>query len=425
MKKLSTILALLLAFALMMSACSPSTPAPTVTTAPTGTEPAAPTDTTPAAPSDVAPGTVFDSYADFNKESGQEGVWQYYFSGDNGETFDPCGTYDDYGNVRGWHPWEGSYIGVGFNDDVPDFLELNTDGHSTNFSNQMGTLAFQAPADGKYVITAAVWNPWEQNCENFVFKHSDGTVIYEQDMSELVDVYGYITPTDVELKAGDMIYIYCNAAGGEWVSGYVNATVYYEPTDDSCYEVPEVTVPEKEEALVPTSDAEFNAYNDFDREACDGSNVPWVYGSTADGVTFTPAAKFDSPDWNGDGEPDAHQWYSEAGTGVGINNDADEGWLEVNTPGQGGEMCYVGFRAPAAGTYTLSGWTWNTWNQSAEKFHVVVNGTEVAALDLLADPTEFSLEVTLAEGETAYFYCASGAAESWLSGYIALYAQAQ
>lgn len=418
MKKLALILAAVMVLSLALCACaSKPAEAPTV---PATTE-AAPPETTEAVPS-VAPGTVYNAYTDFNKDAGQEGVWQYYFSGDNGETFDPCGTYDDYGTVRGWHPWEGSYIGVGFNDEVPDFLEMNTDGHSTNFSNLMGTLAFEAPADGKYVLTAAVWNPWGQNCENFIFKHSDGSIIYEQDMTELVDVYGYITPTDVQLKAGDRIYIYCNAVAGDWVSGYVNAIIYYEPTDDSCYVVPEVEVPEKEEVFVPTSEAQFNAYDQFDRTACDGTNVPWVYGSTADGVTFTNASRYDEPDWDGDGNADANQWYTDGGTGVGVNFSAGEGWLEVNTPGVGSEMCFVGFKAPADGTYVLTGYAFNMWGQDAEQFHVAVNGEEVATVAIGSEPTEFSVEVTLAEGEVAYFYPRSNSEGGWVSGYLALYA---
>ena len=124
-------------------------------------------------------GTTFDSVADFNTEEGQNGPWQYYFSGDNGETFDACGSYNEYpdSGIRGWYPWEGSYIGVGFNNSMEGFLELNTDGVSKDWSNQMGVLAFEAPAAGKYVITAKVWNPWGQPCDVFTFKKQDGTVV--------------------------------------------------------------------------------------------------------------------------------------------------------------------------------------------------------------------------------------------------------
>lgn len=86
MKKLSVFLALLLAFALVLTACggtntSNTTVEPDTTTAPASTDP---TD------SGLAHGTVFDCVADFHTEDGQSGVWQYYFSGDNGETLIPA-----------------------------------------------------------------------------------------------------------------------------------------------------------------------------------------------------------------------------------------------------------------------------------------------------------------------------------------------
>lgn len=421
MKKLSVILALLLVFALVLTACGKKDPTPTNGTEPPKTENTEPSKeaTEPSKPA-VEP-AVYDSIKDFNYDEGQSGVWQYFFSGDNGETFDPCGGYHDYGGgIRGWHPWEGSYIGVGFNDDVPDFLELNTDGHSSDFSNQMGVLAFVAPADGKYVLTAAVWNPWSQNCEKFTFKHND-TVIYEQDMTDLIDVYGYITPTDVEMKAGDVIYMYLNSVDSSWVSGYINAVVYYEPQDDSVYEVPEVTVPEKPEVFVPSNDdALYNAANQFDTSAADGSNVPWVYGSTFDGNTFATSVRFeDNEEWN------LHQWYSEGGTGCGVNGSVVEGWLEVNATDVEGEMTAIGFKAPEAGTYVISGYTFNPgdWGQNPGSVHVVLNGEEIETLNIGGEATEFSFEVTLGAGEVAYFYCNSEG--GWVSAYLAIYVNAK
>ena len=420
MKKLSLALALLLALTLSLSACGgPSNnnpdpgqaPEPPLNSEPEQGEP------DPAPDSGVAPGTVFDSVSGFNKEAGQEGVWQYFFSGDNGETYDPCDSFDDYGTVRGWHPWEGSYLGVGINDDVEGFLELDTDGHSTAFSHQMGVLAFEAPADGKYVLTAAVWNPWDQACEAFTFRHSDGTVLYEQDMTELVKVHGYITPTDVELKTGDKIYIYCNAVGSDWVSAYVNATIYYEPTDDSCYEVPEVPVPPEEEVFVPTSEAAYNAFNQFDATACDGSNVPWVYAVTTDGVEFALAERYEDKDYG------AHQWFSGSGTGAGPTDYTGEGWLELNTTAQDGEMTAVGFKAPADGTYTLHGYTHNPYGQPADMVHAVLNGAEISAIAIGEEPAEFSFAAELKAGETVYFYCNSTA--DWVSASLAVYADAQ
>lgn len=421
MKKLALILALLLTFAMVLAACDtqPLPTDPTGSSQPSQTDPK-PSETDPK-PS-VEPGTVFNCIDNFNFEEGQNGVWQYYFSGDSGATYDPCGGYHDYGGgIEGWHPWEGSYIGVGFNADVEGFLELNTDCYSTDYSGQMGVLCFEAPADGKYVLTAAVWNPWEQYCQKFTFKHSDGTILYEQDMTDLVAIYGYITPTDVQLKAGDRIYMYLNAAGSEWVSGYINATIYYEPTDDSCYEVPEVEIPEDEPPFDPTKDAQYSAYAQFDQTDANGTNVPWVYGWTADGVTFNAPSYFDAPNWDDDAEPDAYQWYSDNYTGVGINVDCNN-WLEINTPGQGSEMCFVGFKAPAAGTYVLSGWTINMWGQDAEGFRVVLNGEEVATLEFLEEATEFNVEVTLAEGEVVYIHPVASYEGGWVSGYIALYA---
>lgn len=420
MKKMSFALALLMVFALVLTACGgPSTPDTTAAPDTTATP-----DTT-AANTGVAPGTVYNCVEQFNFEAGQEGVWQYYFSGDSGATYDPCGGYHDYGGgIEGWHPWEGSYIGVGFNGDVEGFLELNTDCYSTDYSGQMGTLCFEAPADGKYVLTAAVWNPWEQDCQKFTFVHADGTVIYEQDMTDLVAIYGYITPTDVQLKAGDKIYMYLNAAGGSWVSGYINATIYYEPTDDSCYVVPEVEVPEVEEPLDPVKEAQYSAYAQFDHEDASGANVPWVYGWTADGVEFNAPSYYEAPNWDDDEEPDAYQWYSDNGTGVGINVDCVN-WLEVNTPGMGSEMCWIGFKAPAEGTYVLSGWTIDMWGQGAEGFRVVKGGEQIEMLAFVEEPTEFSIEVTLTEGEVVYFHPVANAEGNWVSGYIALFADAK
>ena len=419
MKKLALILAVIMVFAMVLTACDPA-PQPT-DPQPTQTDPK-PTTPQPTDPKpSVEPGTVFNCVEGFNYEEGQNGVWQYYFSGDSAATYDPCGGYHDYGGIRGWHPWEGSYIGVGFNDDMEGFLELNTDSYSTDYSGQMGILCFEAPADGKYVLTAAVWNPWEQACQKFTFKHSDGTIIYEQDMTELVAIYGYITPTDVQLKAGDRIYMYLNASGSEWVSGYINASIYYEPTDDSCYDVPEVIPPEEEPPFDPSKDAQYSAVGQFDKESADGTNSPWVYGWTADGVTFNAPSYFDAPNWDDDPEADAYQWYSNAGTGVGINVDCSA-WIEVNTPGVGADMAAIGFKAPADGTYILSGWTQNLWGQNAAGFRVVKGGEEVQIIDYVEEPTEFSIEVTLAAGETVYFHPVSGGEGEWVSGYIALYA---
>lgn len=373
----------------------------------------------------LAQGTSFNSIEDFNYDAGQEGVWQYYFSGDNGETFDKCTSYDEYpdAKVRGWHPWTGSYIGVGFNDDMEGFLELNTDGVSKDWSNQMGVLAFEAPAEGRYVITAKVWNPWSQSCDNFVFKKADGTVALSVDMSEIIDNYAYVTPTDVQLGEGELLYIFCNSTDSTWVSAYVDCTMVYDPADDSVYEVPEVEAREVK-GVDPdfAKTAEYNAYKDFDKENADGSKVPWIYASTVDGKEFTPAAEYKDTDYN------AHEWFSAGGTGIGQVDYMEGDYLEMNTPGNGAEVMALGFKAPADGTYTFSGYTFNPYSQSCEAFHVTLNGEEKAAIDIAdftAKPNEFSVEVAMSAGDIVYFYCPSTTAESWVSAHLSVFVNAQ
>ena len=373
----------------------------------------------------LAQGTSFNSIDDYNCEAPQEGVWQYYFSGDNGETFDKCTTYDDYpdSKVRGWHPWTGSYIGVGFNDDMEGFLELNTDGVSKDWSNQMGVLAFEAPVEGRYVITAKVWNPWSQPCDNFTFKKGDGTEVLSVDMSEIVDNYVYVTPTDVQLAQGELLYIFCNSTEGSWVSAYIDCTMVYDPQDDSVYQVPEVEA--REVAGVDPDfgkTAEHNAYQEFNKDTADGSSSPWIYASTMDGSEFTPAAEYRDTDYG------ANEWFTEGGTGMGQVNYVEGEYLELNTPGNGAEIMALGFRAPAEGTYTFSGYTFNPYSQSCEAFHLSLNGEEKASVDIAdytAKPNEFTVEIAMAEGDVLYFYCPSTTADSWVSAYLSVFVNAQ
>lgn len=373
----------------------------------------------------LAQGTSFNSIDDYNFEAPQEGVWQYYFSGDNGETFDKCTTYDDYpdSKVRGWHPWTDSYIGVGFNDDMEGFLELNTDGVSKDWSNQMGVLAFEAPVEGRYVITAKVWNPWSQPCDNFTFKKGDGTEVLSVDMSEIVDNYAYVTPTDVQLAQGELLYIFCNSTEGSWVSAYIDCTMVYDPQDDSVYQVPEVEA--REVAGVDPDfgkTAEHNAYQEFNKDTADGSSSPWIYASTMDGSEFTPAAEYRDTDYG------ANEWFTEGGTGMGQVNYVEGEYLELNTPGNGAEIMALGFRAPAEGTYTFSGYTFNPYSQSCEAFHLSLNGEEKASVDIAdytAKPNEFTVEIAMAEGDVLYFYCPSTTADSWVSAYLSVFVNAQ
>lgn len=407
-----------------LAACGKEPDKPDTGNTPEPTQEATPSPEPTTEPEDegsLEAGTTFDSIADFNTVEGQNGPWQYYFSGDNGETFDACGSYDEYpdAKVRGWHPWEGSYIGVGFNDDMEGFLELNTDGVSKDFSNQMGVLAFEAPAAGKYVITAKVWNPWGQPCDAFTFKKEDGTVVLSMDMTEVVDNYAYVTPTDVQMEKGEKLYIYCNSTDSTWVSAYVGCTMVYEPVDDSVYTVPEVEEREKK-GVEPdfAKEAAYNAYKEFDKENAEGANGVWLYASTTDGAEFVPAVEYK------DTEYDTHQWFSEDGTGVGTNGSMEAEYLEINTPGSGATMMALGFKAPADGTYTFSGYAFNPYSQSAEKFYAVVNQETVSEIEIAeftALPNEYSFDVTMSEGDVLYFYCPSTTEGGWLSAYLSVF----
>mgnify|MGYP001033104419 CR=1 FL=1 len=366
-------------------------------------------------------GTTFDSVADFNTEEGQNGPWQYYFSGDNGETFDACGSYNEYpdSGIRGWYPWEGSYIGVGFNNSMEGFLELNTDGVSKDWSNQMGVLAFEAPAAGKYVITAKVWNPWGQPCDVFTFKKQDGTVVLSVDMTEIVDNYAYVTPTDVQMEKGEKLYIYCNSTDSSWVSAYIGCTMVYEPVDDSVYTVPEVEEREVK-GVEPdfTKEAVYNAYQEFDKENAEGANGVWLYASTTDGADFVPAVEYRDTDY------DADEWFSEDGTGIGTVGYLEGEYLEMNTPGSGATMMALGFKAPADGTFTFSGYAFNPYSQSAEKFYAVLNGETVSEFEIAeftSLPNEYSFDAAMSEGDVLYFYCPSATEGGWVSAYLSVF----
>lgn len=407
-----------------LAACGKEPDKPTTGNTPEPTQEATPSPeptTEPEGEGSLEAGTTFDSIADFNTVEGQNGPWQYYFSGDNGETFDACGSYDEYpdAKVRGWHPWEGSYIGVGFNDDMEGFLELNTDGVSKDFSNQMGVLAFEAPAAGKYVITAKVWNPWGQPCDAFTFKKEDGTVALSVDMTEIVDNYAYVTPTDVQMEAGEKLYIYCNSTDSTWVSAYIGCTMVYEPVDDSVYTVPEVEEREKK-GVEPdfAKEAAYNAYKEFDKENAEGANGVWLYASTTDGAEFVPAVEYKDTEW------DTHQWFSEDGTGVGTNGSMEDEYLEINTPGSGATMMALGFKAPADGGYTFSGYAFNPYNQGADKFYAVLNGEKVSEFEMAeytSLPNEYSFDVTMSAGDILYFYCPSTTEGGWVSAYLSVF----
>ncbi len=417
MKKLSLILAVLMLF--VAFGCSGNQPAP----ATPSEAPAEPTAEPAAEPEPAMEPAVYNSVEGFHTDSATEGEWQYYFSIDDGASVtDPCEDMTDYGTYGGWHPWEGAYTGVGFNHDVEGYLEFNTDMRG----GIMGVLVFVAPATGKYVVTAQLWNPWGQDLDNFTVKTDTGVVV-ERPMDDLVDVYGFLTPTDVELKEGDRLYFMCNSMGESWASAYSNVTIYFEPQDDSVYDIPEVVMPEKEVLGVDpdwTQEAKWNAVKDFDRTAADGSNTPWVYATTVAWGEFATNKKYDEPDWDGDGAADANQWYSADGTGMGFNlNEAYEGnYLELNTTDYGATVSALGFKAPAAGNYAFNGYVRNIWGASAGMLRVYKGSEsfkEFDVKDYKEKPNEFSFTVALDEGEVIWLFVDSEG--GWVSSALAVF----
>ncbi len=352
-------------------------------------------------------------------EEDDASVWQYYFYDPNDSSFNLMMAYIDHApegtNVAGWYPWEGSWIGADVNADQPDYIELNCEAKDS----MAAALGFVAPVDGKYTVTGKVFNPWSQPTDLFTVAKNDGTVVTTEDITLYNDANGYLTPTEVEMKAGEILYFYCFSTS-DWVSAYCDITIYLNNTDPSVLVKPEIVIPEKEEEVVPAvEDAAYAAVAEFNAENADGV---WVYASTSDGVNYTVADHFDTPDWNGDNEPDAEQWYSANGTGIGFNYSVGKDWLEANvteSAENGGEIMALGFKAPVTGTYTLTVFTQNKWNQSSDKVVVSVNGEDIAELPFTAEVAQESIEVTLEAGQIAYIHGASNG--GWVSTYIAVF----
>ena len=400
---------LALAMVLTLAACAgtPSETQPTETTQATQpTEEAKPTGT-------------WNSIDEMRTEEDANSVWQYYFYDPTDSSFNEMMKYIDHSsegvNCAGWYPWDGSWVGADLNADQPGYMELNCEGKD----GMAAVLGFVAPSDGTYTVTGAVFNPWGQPADVFTVAKNDGTVVTTEDVSQYVDVNGYLTPTEVELKAGEILYFYCFSTS-DWVSTYSNITIYLNNTDPSILVKPEVVIPEKEEEFVPTVEgAAHSAAGEFSNESADGL---WVYASTTDGVTYTLADHYEEPDWDGDGNADAAQWYSAAGTGLGFNYSVGTDWIEANvteSAENGGEIMALGFKAPEAGTYTLTVFTQNKWDQGSDKVIVSVNGEDVAEIPFTADVTQQTVEVTLEAGEIAYIHGTSNG--GWVSTYLAVF----
>lgn len=404
---------LALTLVLTMAACAGTTNDPKATD-----DTQAPSTATPTTEPQQETGT-WNSVQELRTEEDANSVWQYYFFDPNDSSYNLMMKYIDHApegvNCAGWYPWEGSWVGADLNADQPGYLELNCEGKDA----MAAVLGFVAPADGKYTVTGKVYNPWGQPTDLFTVAKNDGTIVTTEDISQYNEVNGYLTPTEVELKKGDILYFYCFSTA-DWVSSYSDITVYLNNTDPSILVKPEVVIPEKEEEIVPNVEgASHSATAEFSGENADGL---WVYASTTDGVEYTVADHFDTPDWNDDNQPDAEQWYSANGTGLGFNYDVGKDWLEVNvteSAENGGEIMALGFKAPEAGTYTLTVFTQNKWGQSSDKVVVSVGGEDVAEIPFTADVTQQTVEVTLEAGQIAYIHGTSNG--GWVSTYIAAF----
>ncbi len=427
MKKL---IAIVLALVMVMALAACTTNPPASTPAPTTTGTPAPTTTvTPPPPTDpvdaIPAGTSWNAIETYDKEGKEDSVWKYEFFDGNDSSYNPMGGYEERndGSLCSWYPWEGCWVGLGFNKDVEGYLEMNSDGTAMT-----SILVFVAPADGEYVITGQVWNPWSQPCDKFTVskveaaKASDikeaGTVVLEQEIAGFEAIYGYLTSTKVELKKGDLLRFKCPSTDGNWVSAYANVTMHYKPTDPSVYETPENPTP-PEQPVEPTPGVDgalYSATGDFSRE---NNNGVWVYASTFDGINYTLNNGFDAPTgWDDDPEEDAAQWYSDGGTGVGFNFDVAD-YLEVNVNNGNGEMAALGFKAPAAGTYKLTVFTKNMWGQDSNGVIVHLNGEDIATIPFVEAQTVQEITVTLAEGDIVYFHGTSNG--EWVSTYMAVF----
>ena len=415
MKKFLAIL-LALAMILALAACGAKTEEPVV--APTDPAPTEPAPTDPPAPT-VAAGTSWNAVEGYHREEDPESVWQYYFFDPQDSSYNLMMQFLDHEdiNIHSWYPWEGSWVGIGFNNGefcevYGDLLEQNADGPT----GMMSVLGFHAPADGKYVVTGKIMNAFDQEPDLYTVVKNDGTIVTQEDFRDFIKGgYTFLTPTEVELKAGEILYFQCGSTSG-WVSSYSDITVYYEPTDASVMEKPESVywTPDYPELTLEATTAEYNALADLNGESATAG--PWVYAITSDGAAFEPMTVFIEQQWDDDPEADAMEWYlnSEDYVGVGINADV-EGLLEINVD-ESGRAAALGFMAPADGAYSFTVYTKNVWEQASETFIVSKNGETLAEVPFTTFGNAQIIEVELAAGETVYFHGTSYEGE-WVSAY--------
>lgn len=248
MKKVVAIVLTVLMTAVLFAGCSKKdNDTPKVTTAPTSEPTQAPTTAPTEAPEPaeeapteapavvIAPDTKYNAFEQFDMESatGENVPWVYSYSIDAGLTYEPLTVMEATDTLFPWHPWAGSWVGVGLNNDVPNLVELNTD-YKDGIN---GALGFKAPTDGSYVITGYVMNPWDQTAD-LLYCRLNGNDLFTVQPGVSTDGAVVFPQTTVDLKAGDVVYFFCPSTDS-WVSAYVEVNFYYEPTS-----VPELVLPE-------------------------------------------------------------------------------------------------------------------------------------------------------------------------------------
>lgn len=356
-------------------------------------------DETPIVEADLEAGTKFNAFEQFDKESpvGENVPWTYNFTTDGGATFDPLTILEATDTLTPWHPWGGNWTGVGLNNDVPNKVELNTDG----LDGIYGTLGFKAPVDGKYGIIGSVDNPWNQTADSLYVKLNGQELFTVQTGNSETGAVEF-PYTVVELKKDEVVYFYCPSTEADsWVSAYLDVTIVYEPGDES----------------VGTASGIYDSFKDFDTESAKGDNGPWLYYVTSDeGATFELCTVLEATDT-------LKPWHLVEGnwTGVGLNADVAD-YVELNTDSKGGMNGALSFKAPEDGTYHITGLFHNPWNQPAELLHVRLHGADILTVepkDAESGPVSFEVaDVTLKAGEEIFFFCPSTEEGGWVSAYI-------
>jgi|GEM_PF-2797039 len=163
---------------------------------------------------------------DTEKNDASSVPWKYVYSNDQGKTFTDMPIYQEVDWGHYWYPYEGSYVGIGVNNDVADKLEINTSDNNA----EMSALAFVAPAKGDYEITGTVVNQWAQTADKFyIVKGTEK--IYENALGQEEGASIELKET-VSLEKGDVLYFYATTTSG-WLSTYLDIVINSQETQET------------------------------------------------------------------------------------------------------------------------------------------------------------------------------------------------